>query len=67
MEIRKNLAKRNLNATSATRQEHIKTDCPLLQNKKMNCYHKWAMKTTWREDSDSSSSDKEEHAAKCVS
>jgi hypothetical protein len=40
MEIRKNLAKRNLNATSATRQGHIKTDCLLLQNKKMNCYHK---------------------------
>jgi hypothetical protein len=40
MEIRKNLAKRNLNATSATRQGHIKTDCLLLQNKKMNYYHK---------------------------
>ena len=42
---------------------HIKTDCPLLQAKKKNRFQKKALKATWSDDSDSSSSDEEEHVA----
>ena len=42
---------------------HIKVDFHLLQNKKKNCRHKQAMKETWSDDSDFSSSDDKDHVA----